>query len=724
MILAGCGGVSSTVSNAAFTIGSAPSTIDTNCTGCNATGPGGRPVVQFKAALANGEPAPVTWTLTRVNGDRAGLLGSMDASGQYTPPSDLTQDTLQVKVQAASGSYTAFTTIDVTPGFLAPISPENLALGANGSATITAVLAETGGSAAVHFALSTSPRAASGGQGALRDASCRRGPAAYTACSVVYTAPANISATGTTYVVANVGTSASRTSAAVLLNTAGILSSPLTHQARQSQPPMLMGASGGNIGDIDQRKDVVFDCCGGTLGALLKGSDGSQYLLGNNHVLARSDRASVGDTIVQPGLIDNNCNPLNSGAAPVASLTGFVPLSSTSTNVDAAIARVNSGAVDPAGGILELGARQANGTLAAAPPGISSTGGKGEAASLNLQVAKSGRTTGLTCAHISALSLDVKVDYFLDCAETRPYLTKTFTNQLGISGAQFSDAGDSGSLVVDASNAEPVGLYFAGGEDSTDNPPVAQGVANPASQVLSELSRQLGGGTTYTFVGGADHAVSCLNYGDSTIASAQARTLASAESSRARQALAEARTLVDPAVGILGVAIGKSNDHPGEAAVIVYVDETTNAAVPPDVAGVRTLVVPTDARAVASGSAPQTVYATQPLPAAALRQAIAVKQQIAQSLMRRNPAFFGVGVGQSLDNPKEAALVVYVDRNQVPAQLPQTIGGLRTRYIVMARLHVTRSYATPLLPGRRCPAKPSATRSTGFDLRSLFSPGR
>jgi hypothetical protein len=83
-----------------------------------------------------------------------------------------------------------------------------------------------------------------------------------------------------------------------------------------------------------------------------------------------------------------------------------------------------------------------------------------------------------------------------------------------------------------------------------------------------------------------------------------------------------------------------------------------------------------------------------------------------------------VGVGQSLDNPKEAALVVYVDRNQVPAQLPQTIGGLRTRYIVMARLHVTRSYATPLLPGGQCPAKPSATRSTGFDLRSLIIPGR
>ena len=124
---------------------------------------------------------------------------------------------------------------------------------------------------------------------------------------------------------------------------------------------------------------------------------------------------------------------------------------------------MDSGAVNTNGDILELGARQADGTLAAAPPGISSTGGKGESGSLNLTVAKSGRTTGLTCGGISALNLDVEVDYFKNCAETTPYLTKTYTNQIAISGNQFSDAGDSGSLVVDAGNAEPVGLFFAGG---------------------------------------------------------------------------------------------------------------------------------------------------------------------------------------------------------------------------------------------------------------------
>ena len=76
--------------------------------------------------------------------------------------------------------------------------------------------------------------------------------------------------------------------------------------------------------------------------------------------------------------------------------------------------------------------------------------------------------------------------------------------------------------------------------------------------------------------------------------------------------------------------------------------------------------------------------------------------------MQQDPAFFGVGVGQSLDNPKEAALVIYVDRKRVPGQLPATMDGLRTRYVVMDRLHVTRSYAVPVQSRSRCMAKPVA----------------
>jgi hypothetical protein len=359
--------------------------------------------------------------------------------------------------------------------------------------------------------------------------------------------------------------------------------------------------------------------------------------------------------------------------------------------------------------------------LAAAAPGISSTGGKGEAAWLSQRVAKSGRSTGLTCGGISAVDLDVTVDYFLNCAETRHYLAKTFTHQLAISGNQFSDAGDSGSLVVDAANAEPVGLFFAGGTDISG---VSQGVANPVSEVLSELGAQMGGRTSYTFVGTTDHAVSCLSYGNNTIAAAQNRTLSGTETSRAQRALVQARMLASSTSGILGAAIGKSSDYPGEAAVILYTDENMAVNVPATVNGVRTLAIPSTARAVAYGSAARTPLAVGAvsLSSSALAQAVAIKNQVAAGLMRRNSAFFGVGVGQSLDNPKDAALVIYVDRKRLPAQLPQTVNGLRTRYVVMDRLHVTRSYAAPAKSRLHCMPHTPAAQPPRFDPLDLFRP--
>ena len=86
---------------------------------------------------------------------------------------------------------------------------------------------------------------------------------------------------------------------------------------------MLLGSSGGNNNDFDARGNTIVDCCSGTLGALIQDENGKQYLLSNNHVLARSDHASVGDAIVQPGLIDNNCTPNGEGGAiqSVAALT-------------------------------------------------------------------------------------------------------------------------------------------------------------------------------------------------------------------------------------------------------------------------------------------------------------------------------------------------------------------------------------------------------------------
>ena len=731
-VLAGCGGsVSGGTTGSTFSISPGAATIDTNCTGCNTTNSSGAALEQFTATLNGGGGASVTWAVS--GGDANAGAGSITNSGQYTPPSYLTANSVQVTVTATISSgagvgLQSSATVTITPGFLQPLSPENVALGSNGTVTITGYMAEAGGTTGINYAVSNTATGSSGGQGSVNTPSCVRSSNTFTYCTVTYTAPATVSSTAATYVVATIGTSSSKTAAEVLLNTAGISSNPSTHQTELATP-ILLGSSGGNNNDYDttvqNATTYITDCCGGTLGALIQNTGGTQYLLSCNHVLARSDQAAPGETIIQPGLIDAGCYPTTDGGTetPVGILTASLPLSSASTNVDAAIAQVNSGAVNTTGAIMELGTRQADGTLAAAPPGISSTGGKGENGAINMVVAKSGRTTGLTCASIAAIDLDVQVSYYRNCAETEPYLTKNYTNQIEIEGQEFSDAGDSGSLVVDASNAEPVGLFFAGGETNTG---VTDGVANPAPAILAELGAQQG--TNYAFVGTTDHPVSCLNYGNATATAAQAIALTGAQTALAQQALTQARMLINPSAGILGAAVGKSSDHAGKAAVIFYVDQSMSVTVPQTVDGVRTEVIPTTVQAVAAGAVPQSaVESNAPLSLASnvLNQAIAAKEQIAQSLMRQNPAFFGVGVGQSFDNPREAALVIYVDRRQVPASLPATIDGLRTRYIIMDRLHVTRSYLTgPIRRQSHCMAHPVMRESNNFDpLRSRSLPG-
>lgn len=714
-MLTGCSvsaGPGNPTSQSLLSVSPGISQLDTNCTGCNSRNQRGLAVHQFRAVLANGSPAPVTWSVS--GGDPSAGAGSIDAAGRYIPPSYLSGDSAVVVVTArlaADPRVVASAPITLTPGFLQPLTPENVALGPGASVTLTGKLAQSGGRSDIQFALAGSAQGGTAGQGTLSAAACQHERRSFTTCSVTYTAPPSIASTAVAYVVAEV--SGSRTEAEVLLNPAGVTSNPTAHQ-EQLATLMPLGSSGGNNGDLDARGGKILDCCSGTLGALVQDNSGRQFVLSNNHVLARSDHAAVGDTIVQPGLIDNNCTPNGDGPGtlPVAMLTTWLPLNSAQTNADAAIAQVGSRMMDNAGSILELGARQPDGTLAAAAPGISSTAGRGENPSLAMKVAKSGRTTGLTCASVSAIDLDVSVDYFRDCAETQPYLTKVFTNQIAISGDRFTDAGDSGALVVDAANAEPVGLFFAGGVDSAG---VSHAVANPAPDVLNELGALAGNGVSYTFVGAADHQVSCLNYGNSAISAAQSVSLSDAEIARAQQALASARALVNPGAGILGVAMGKSSDHPGESAVLVYIAAGQRPSIPATIDGVRTQVIAATVQAVSFGTAPLanlTVDGSLLAPGA-LAHALQVKQQVAHALMRGTPAFFAVGVGISLDNPRQAALVIYVDRNHVPAALPAEIDGVRTRYVEMDRLHVTRSYlqaaaASPHCMPRRTPQPAAA----------------
>jgi hypothetical protein len=727
LVVAGCGGRVSGLGGGLTSEGrpeihASATRIDTNGT------------TQFKATLANGEPAQVEWRVA--GGDPAAGTGTISKAGLYTPPSYLTRDAVTVSVTAqltseSEGGANAADSADsadltVTPGFLQPLTPENLSLGANGSVTVSGSMTEVGGSGGIRFTLASDTAGTPSEMGSLSGSHCVHGSIgsanpAYTVCTVTYTAPAALQTAASVYIVAAItgngtGSGVTRSWSRVLLNASGINSNPATHQAHLAVPVQL-GSSSGNNSDYDASLGQLSDCCGGTLGALLQDTSGAQFVLSNNHVLARSDQAIAGETIIQPGLIDNGCTPygFGPGTTPVATLTGYPELSSAATNVDAAIARVTPGAVDPRGNILELGARQVDGTLAAAPPGISSTGGKGETATLGMMVAKSGRTTGLTCAAVSAVSVDVLVDYFTDCAETSHSLTKTFTNQMAIAGTNFSDAGDSGALVVDSANAEPVGLFFAGGTDVNG---VEHAIANPVGDVIATLNTQVPGTqgpASYGFVGGTDHPVACLSYdrgsdrskfGDENL---RVAGLPRAERERIDSALPLAQLLINPATGIARVSGAVSRDHPGEAAIAVYVEAgaaasgsvatlaANLAAVPASIGGVPTVVL------AGNGASGEAGAVSQPR-AGSLSQALAMKQRNSALLLKSNPAIFGVGVGESLDNPAEAALILFVDRKMATGKVPAMVDGVRVRVILMDRLHVTRSHGTPGQISGMCPS--------------------
>ena len=214
--LAGCGAgpVTANPTNAAFSVSPVMATIDTNCTGCNATDGHGSAIHQFTATLTGDGAAPVAWSLAE--GDTSAGPGTISATGQYTPPSYLTADRAQVVVTAALKSdpgVRASTVLTLTPGFQQPLNPENVALGTNGTVTLTAYLAEAGGAAEVHFALSNTATGTSGGVGSLSATTCERSNKAFTSCTVTYTAPATIAQTGVTYVVATAGDSAAKTEA-------------------------------------------------------------------------------------------------------------------------------------------------------------------------------------------------------------------------------------------------------------------------------------------------------------------------------------------------------------------------------------------------------------------------------------------------------------------------------------------------------------------------------
>lgn len=313
--------------------------------------------------------------------------------------------------------------------------------------------------------------------------------------------------------------------------------------------PIKLGTSGGDVNDITRRF-----CCSGTLGSLVT-KGGVQYILSNNHVLARTDSAAIGEDISQPGLVDSACSV--PAADIVADLSEFVPLGMN--NVDTAIAATRAGNVITTGEILAVG-------VPASSP-ASPTVSRG--------VAKAGRTTGLTCATIGSVNTNVRVQYQARCGQGKKFVI-SYTNQVLISSASFSAGGDSGSLIVTSDTAQPVALLFAGSSTVT--------IGNPVADVTSALG--------VTFVGGGTHGVTCPA---APAAAAQARGLSASEFHRASSAKEGHWQELFQDAAIQGVGVGEHPDIPGQGAVIIYVEEgRAHGSIPSELAGVKTIVVVTD----------------------------------------------------------------------------------------------------------------------------------
>lgn len=330
------------------------------------------------------------------------------------------------------------------------------------------------------------------------------------------------------------------------------------------------GVSGGNVNDASRSF-----CCSGTLGALI--SDGtSQYILSNNHVLARSDQAVVGEDVSQPGLIDNGCRI----GAVVADFAGAAPLGPS--NVDAAVALLRPGQMDSSGAIEDIGVP---GNTIAVP-------------TVGLSVAKSGRTTGFTTGTISSINTSVNVQYQRGCGGGKKF-TVSFTGQIVIGPGAFSAGGDSGSLIVtNNSSHNPVGLLFAGSSTTT--------IANPIGLVLTRLGTALG--RTLSFGGGGGGGSSSTsskgNRGNQANEGRQPfvpgveslmQVLPQQAADRASAVLETHRANLMFTPGVIGAGIGLGKAD-GEAAIVVYVnkDAPVRPVLPDSLDGIAVTVILTD----------------------------------------------------------------------------------------------------------------------------------
>lgn len=218
------------------------------------------------------------------------------------------------------------------------------------------------------------------------------------------------------------------------------------------QRPVPIGVQISNLATL-----TGLGCSVGTLGCRVKRSDGTVYILSNNHVIGRENDAAPGEQVVQPGCGNAPVDTI-ARVSQVANIT-FTP--TANNRIDAAIARTSITDIERLTPCFGYGVPK-DATVKA---------------TLGMKVQKLGRTTNLTKGTVTGLNATVVVTFGKGPAR--------FVGQIEISPGTFSDSGDSGSLIVSDPGLNPVGLLFAGNATST--------IANPIDEVLARFNVTIDG---------------------------------------------------------------------------------------------------------------------------------------------------------------------------------------------------------------------------------------
>ena len=214
----------------------------------------------------------------------------------------------------------------------------------------------------------------------------------------------------------------------------------------------------------------------GAIGALVVNTAGATFALSNDHVLANSNDATIGDPTLQPGPFDGGTL-----ADQIGTLAAFRPInfSGAANLIDAALA-----GTDQVGNFTPFDDGYGVPGSVIFNDANSDRVFDNVASLANLNTQKYGRTTKLTKGRITGVNATVDICYevvFIFCVKSA-----RFTDQLIIGTAGYSGGGDSGSLIVtDDANKNPVGLLFAGSSTET--------IANRIDHVLNYFNVSMAG---------------------------------------------------------------------------------------------------------------------------------------------------------------------------------------------------------------------------------------